>query len=100
MDQVLHLQPISLIVMSPPLAPGSSLSPQYQCLKAGSDQTSDPGTMCPAADAPVPGHLTPRCTYLTHGQWPQQALSGSCLLLRIFLITNVKLEDLNLDLVS
>ena len=58
MDQVLHLQPISLIVMSPPLAPGSSLSAQYWCLKAGSDQTSDPGTMCPAADAPVPGHLT------------------------------------------
>ena len=40
MDQVLHLQPISLIVMSPPLAPRSLPAPRAQCLKAASHPSS------------------------------------------------------------
>ena len=104
MDQVLHLQPISLIVMSPPLAPRSLPVPRAQCLKAAHTRALSGARgqcWCPASDAHVSGHRHQMHIFSARSM----ATSGinrelPPSLLRIFLITNVKLGDLNLDLVS
>ena len=104
MDQVFHLQPISLIVMSPPLAPRSLPVPRAQCLKAAHTRALSGARgqcWCPASDAHVSGHRHQMHIFSARSM----ATSGIIRelppsLLRIFLITNVKLGDLNLDLVS